>query len=59
MWTWSYRLSEVYDSALLILANLLDVERKWAFLENLEMYKDKYIELSSRLCVALLVDCKH
>jgi len=52
-------LSEVYDSALLILANLLDVERKWAFLENLEMYKDKYIELSSRLCVALLVDCKH
>jgi hypothetical protein len=59
MWTWSYTLSEVNDSALLNLANLLDVERKWAFLENLEMYKDKYIELSSRLCVALLVDCKH
>lgn len=39
----------VNDSALLILANLLDVERKWAFLENVEMYKDKYIELSS-LC---------
>jgi len=49
MWTWSYTLSEVNDSALLNLANLLDVERKWAFLENVEMYKDKYIELSS-LC---------
>lgn len=41
--------SEVNDSALLNLANQLDVERKWAFLENVDMYKDKYIELSS-LC---------
>ena len=48
MWTWSYTLSEVNDSALLNLANLLDVERKWAFLENVEMHKYKYIiELSS------------
>jgi hypothetical protein len=41
--------SEVNDSALLNLANQIDVERKWTFLENVEMYKDNYIELSS-LC---------
>lgn len=43
--------SEGNGSALLNLANQLDVERKWAFLElnDKGMYKDKYIELSS-LC---------
>ena len=43
--------SKENGSVLLNLANQLDVERKWAFLENVGMFKDKYIELSS-LCGA-------
>jgi len=43
--------SDGNGSALVNLANQLDVERKWTFLENVGMYKDNYIKLSS-LCSA-------